>query len=70
MSDAVDSHTTFKTNSHTANRSARFTGDRLSKSFYARVENSRSDGRTFVHGDADLIDAECDQCSVIVRDGE
>src|SRR4030095_3779618 len=28
MSDTVDRHTAFKTNSHAANRSARFTGDR------------------------------------------
>src|SRR5688572_11320568 len=64
MSDAVDRHATFETDSHTANGPACLTGDRFPKSLHARVENSRGDGRAFVDFDRVLVDGECDQCSV------
>ena len=70
MSDSVDRHATFKTDPHSAQRSARFAGDRSSETDYAGGVDRRRDGRAFVDGDRDGVDGEIDQCSVIVRDGE
>ena len=70
MSHAVDLDATFETYSHSAEWTARFTDYRTAKCVYAGVRYRRGDSGALVDRHCDFIYRECDQCSVIVRDGE
>ena len=69
MRGAVDRHAAFETNSHTADGTAQFSGDRSSKTGNAEIGYRGGDGRSFFNAGRCLVDGECDQCSVIVRVG-
>lgn len=70
MWDAVDSHPTLETDPHTAKWPTRPTHDRGPEFIYPRIRDRCGDRCAFVDVYGDLVDVKCDQCSVMLREGE
>lgn len=70
MSNTVYRHSAFKTNSHSAKRTALIAADRAPKCRLVQSEDRRGDGCTFDNRDRLFVYGKCDQCAWIVLEGE